>query len=172
VVEDSVRVCAWPHGSHLRHATGVLDTAAAYSTASGTLKVVAVAPDAPAPGAPPHAPDNRDLALIRCRVRGDVVTLPLAKDTSRIAKLDPVMVLGYPRGIKLLEGETAWSSPVTGRVRKAEDSIYIAAPIVPGNSGGPLIDLNGDVIGVATRIGGDSTLGCCISVDHLRALLP
>jgi S1-C subfamily serine protease len=61
-------------------------------------------------------------------------------------------------------------SATIGAVRKIEDTIHISAPIVAGNSGGPVLDGRGRVIGIATRIYCE-TLGICIKAEHLRTLL-
>ena len=51
-------------------------------------------------------------------------------------------------------------------------SIFVSAPIVAGNSGGPLIDAKGYVIGVASASYGASTVGGCIPIRHAISLLP
>ena len=96
-------------------------------------------------------------------VNGDGVT---------VEKLDPVMVLGFPSGPAILESGKAESSPSRGDVRKVEDTIYVTAPIVPGNSGGPVLDRDGVVIAIATRTAqGEATLGSCIQSRHVYPLL-
>ena len=69
-------------------------------------------------------------------------------------------------------GSTAETSPSLGYVRKVEETIQITAPIVSGNSGGPLVDTEGRVLGVATRTKGDTSLGVCIQVCRILPLLP
>ena len=70
--------------------------------------------------------------------------------------------------MQILEGHRAESSPSVGIVRKVEDTILVTAPIVGGNSGGPVLDAEGRVIGIATRTHGDATLGACIRAEHVR----
>ncbi len=54
-----------------------------------------------------------------------------------------------------------------------EDLIQTDASIHPGNSGGPLLNAVGELIGVNTAIRADSeNLGFAIPVDQLRAILP
>jgi hypothetical protein len=81
------------------------------------------------------------------------------------------MVLGFPRGIALLEGRSAELSVALGEVSKIERSIMITAPVVPGNSGGPAVDREGRVIGVATLTPGQG-LGICLRAEEFLALLP
>ena len=118
-----------------------------------------------------HRNDDGDLALLRCRVDRKVASIPLAPASSQVHRLDPVLVLGYPRGLHLLETSRATSTPTVGRVRKTEATIFVTAPIVSGNSGGPLMDTDGRVIGIATRTFGSATLAACLRVEHAHALL-
>ena len=116
-----------------------------------------------------HALDNNDLAVLKVDgARWKPV--PCADEKTAIHKLDPVMTLGFPRGQNGLERGIAETSPSLGTVRKVEDTIHITAPIIPGNSGGPVFSAEGRVIGIATRIYSE-TLGICIRIRHgLRML--
>lgn len=118
-----------------------------------------------------HAHDDNDLAVVRLSMKDKVKAFALREDLSRVEKLDPVMVLGFPTGTTILEGGIAESSASVGEIRKVQDTIWVTAPIVPGNSGGPLVDVDGRVIGVATRIVGEETVGCCLPARLLRPLL-
>ncbi len=179
---DSVECFAWPEGQQVLDAERRPLFERAFSTRKGNLEIIATAPDAEAamadrpehlrkPGVFCHAHDNGDLAVLRCAVRGAVVVAPLAETNAPVERLDPVLVLGYPRGLHLLETNFAVSTPAVGRVRKVEATLYVTAPIVGGNSGGPLFDRRGRVIGIATRTFGSATLAGCLRVDHARALL-
>ncbi|MBV6516440.1 MAG: hypothetical protein HPKKFMNG_02125 [Planctomycetes bacterium] len=101
--------------------------------------------------------------------------LEIATDAEldKLHKLDPVMALGYPLGLSVIKSATTTTSPATGVIRSLQrdaSAIGISVPIMPGNSGGPLIDRNGKVIGVTTR-GFEATLAEAIYVDHARRLL-
>ncbi|MEZ5992910.1 MAG: trypsin-like peptidase domain-containing protein [Planctomycetota bacterium] len=101
--------------------------------------------------------------------------LPIASDADLEALhvTDKVMVLGYPLGLSVIKGTTVTTSPATGDIRSLQFEVGVigtSAPIIPGNSGGPLINLDGKVIGVTTRQFKD-TLGEAISADHARKLV-
>ena len=116
-----------------------------------------------------HELDDSDLAILKAE-GGTFVPLPCAPGIGPEAVLGQVMALGFPRGQNGLEHDTALSSPSLGTIRKVEDTIHITAPIIPGNSGGPVIGRDGRVIGIATRIYSE-TLGICLKIDHVLALL-
>ena len=68
---------------------------------------------------------------------------------------------------------TAASSPSRGHVRSVQTTVQVSAPVNPGNSGGPVIAIDGRVVGISTRVvTGTETLGMCIQIEHALALLP
>lgn len=101
--------------------------------------------------------------------------LPIASDDELKALhvTDKVMSLGYPLGLSVIKGTTVTTSPATGDIRSLQLEVGVigtSAPIIPGNSGGPLINTNGKVVGVITRRF-EGTLGEAISADHARKLV-
>lgn len=101
--------------------------------------------------------------------------LPIASDDElkSLHAMDKVMSLGYPLGLSVIKGTTVTSSPASGDIRSLQFEVGVigtSAPILPGNSGGPLINTNGKVIGVITRRF-EGTQGEAISADHARKLV-
>jgi len=88
----------------------------------------------------------RDLALVKLDCTG-LSALPLAHD--KIAEGAEVFAIGTPLSEKL--GFSVTRGVVSG-VRKVDDLDYIQSDVtvLPGNSGGPLLDARGNVIGVTT----------------------
>lgn len=88
----------------------------------------------------------KDLALINLQNdNGAVATIR----ASRIQLNEPVSVAGYPldgafSGIAITNGTVSRLSGLRGDTGE----VQISAPVQPGNSGGPLIDKSGNVIGV------------------------
>ena len=69
--------------------------------------------------------------------------------SNRLRQGDPVYTVGHPVGLR----HSVTSGIVSGfREHAGVRYIQTDAPINPGNSGGPLIDRNGEVIGVTTMI--------------------
>ncbi|MGE3808660.1 MAG: transglutaminase family protein [Gemmataceae bacterium] len=93
-----------------------------------------------------HASDRHlDLALIKIDVKG-LKPLPLG-DSDKLKQGQPIVALGNPHGLKysVVSGVVSGHREVDGR-----NMIQVAIPIEPGNSGGPLIDLEGRVQGIVT----------------------
>lgn len=179
--ESTLLMAAWPAGSEVKTDKGELSFDEAYSTVSKDLDLAATAADTFVKQTGRlesgmtyegefHTLDHGDLAVLKASPAGPVKPLPLAG--AGLEKLDPVMVLGFPTGIHILETTVAETSPSLGEVRKIEKSIMVTAPIVSGNSGGPLVDEGGHVVGVASGTYGEATLGSCIPASHILLLLP
>jgi serine protease Do len=83
---------------------------------------------------------------------------------------DPVVAIGHPYGLNYTATQGVISK--VDRIREGLKYIQIDAAINPGNSGGPLVNSNGEVIGVNSLIirGGDN-LGFALPVNYLREAL-
>jgi serine protease Do len=113
-----------------------------------------------------------DLAVIKIERTG-LSKLPLG-DSSKLRQGQLVMAFGNPLG---LEGSvTMGVISSTGRQLKFDDPMtYVQtdAPINPGNSGGPLVDADGNVVGINTFIltqsGGSEGIGFAVPSNVARS---
>jgi S1-C subfamily serine protease len=95
---------------------------------------------------------NLDLAVLKVSgLAGD----PLKISNSHVPAGTAAAVLGYPGGGPFTAGPAAVMQRITASGRNIYDSgnttrdVYeVRADIIPGNSGGPVITTNGDVVGV------------------------
>jgi len=119
--------------------------------------------------------DRTDLALIKIRRSGG--NLPFAKlgSSSQIDVGDWVMAIGNPFGLE--HTVTAGIVSAKGRVIGAgpyDNFIQTDASINPGNSGGPLINADGEVVGVNSAIfsqsGGNVGIGFAIPIDLAKKI--
>ena len=102
--------------------------------------------------------ESDDLALLEIQS----ITRPLpVRRTSGLAKGEEVLTLGYPvpvlqgRELKATFGHVNALSGLQGDPRFAQ----VDVPIQPGNSGGPLLDDEGEVVGVVMGTLDPSVLG-------------
>lgn len=129
-------------------------------TASGRkLKIVAV-----------EASDRgRDLAVIRVDV-GDQPLSPLAVSDSETPDSGTrVFAFGNPHGLRnsVVSGIVSAVQEIGGR-----DLIQMAMPTQPGNSGGPLVDQQGRVVGIVNmKSAVDDNLGFAVPAAELQTVL-
>ncbi len=127
--------------------------------AGGTLEVTAV-----------EASDHvKDLAVLRVNTRGkQLPALDLAEaDSIRLG--EPIVMMGNPHGLRhsVVAGVVSARREIEGR-----RMIQLAVPIEPGNSGGPVLDGDGRVIGIATmKSAVTDNLGFAVEVSELLPLL-
>ncbi len=101
------------------------------------------------------SPLRDDFAVLKIdRVPEGISPLPLdlKLDPRRIPKLSRVMTLGFPLGSRYQES-TVNVSVTGGHVRRTfEDLLQVDIAFYGGDSGGPIIDTRGKVIGIASGV--------------------
>jgi putative serine protease PepD len=103
---------------------------------------------------------STDLAVLEIDAPASVLEPLTLGDATELAVGDGVVAIGSPLGLE----ETVTTGIVSALHRQMEapngytinDSIQTDAAINHGNSGGPLLDLNGEVVGVNAQIASDS----------------
>lgn len=120
-----------------------------------------------------HAWDRRsDLALIRIDAKG-LLALPLG-DSDALEQGAPVVAMGNPRGLdfSVVSGVVSARREVKTGELDADAMIQLAIPIEPGNSGGPLLDMQGRVHGILTlKSALTENLGFAMPINALKPLL-
>ena len=113
-----------------------------------------------------------DLALVKIEAKG----LPVAAlgDSNRLRVGEFVLALGHPFGLD--------QTVSFGIVSRKGAPLLVAAPgfdfvqtdaaVNPGNSGGPLVNMAGEVVGVNSMAARNGTIGFAIPVNVVKGLLP
>lgn len=110
----------------------------------------------------------------------DLAVLKIDPAGKKLAKLDlgdsaatpvgaPLVVIGNPHGLKhsVVAGVNSGVREIDGR-----PMLQLAVPIEPGNSGGPVLDAQGRVVGVVTmKSAVNDNLGFAVAIESLRPLL-
>lgn len=122
-------------------------------------------------------PDN-DLALIQVDLKGAKVPFLKLGDSEKVQIGQKVLAIGNPFGLEgtLTTGIVSSIGRSIGdeNGRTLEGMIQTDASINPGNSGGPLLDSQGNVIGINTAIygqGGSVGIGFAMPVSRAREML-
>lgn len=125
--------------------------------------------------------EDEDLALLKIDPFDGMPCLPGIDVRTALPPLGTqVFVLGFPLGTRALqEGRKVIASTFRGIVSRSVGSyLQVDAAVHPGNSGGPLIDRKGHVLGVVVgmqRAGPDgaaSSIGYIIPIHKARKLWP
>ena len=118
-----------------------------------------------------------DIALIKIDAGTNLPTIALG-DSDRIRKGDWAIAIGHPFqfentltvGVISAKGRSLQLSETT---RSFENFIQTDAAINFGNSGGPLMNINGEVVGINTAIrGGAQGMGFATPINVAKVLLP
>jgi serine protease Do len=118
--------------------------------------------------------DNRvDLAALKIDGASSLPVLPLG-DSNRIRVGEFVLALGHPFGLE--------HSVSFGIVSRKGAPLTVAAPgfdfiqtdaaVNPGNSGGPLINMAGEVVGVNSMAARNGSIGFAIPSNLVKTLMP
>ncbi len=114
-----------------------------------------------------------DIALLKIEGGGPFIFVRLG-DSDRLEVGEWVVAIGNPYGLD--QTVTAGIVSAKGRVLSAspyDDYIQTDASMNPGNSGGPLFNTQGEVVGIATAISpAGQGIGFAIPINIVKKLLP
>jgi len=111
--------------------------------------------------------EARDLVLLA--VTGARAPSLLLGDSREVAVGDEVYVVGNPLGL-----EGTFSQGIVSSIRQvgSDTLLQVTAPISPGSSGGPVLNAQGKVIGIAlATFKGGQNLNFAIPVSYLKPLV-
>ena len=106
-----------------------------------------------------------DLAVVRFSPRPSHRAVKLATDAPKMGT--EVAVVGFPFGVEELHTQF-------GHVARQQDEgeLYVNADIIPGNSGGALLNPAGELVGVNVAVrfafGGAAHMGVAVALETLR----
>jgi serine protease Do len=119
---------------------------------------------------------STDIALIQLEGASGLKTATLGT-SGALAVGDWVMAIGSPMGLE----QTATAGIVSAKGRGSLglyansyiDFLQTDASIAPGSSGGPLFNMNGEVVGINTAVGGIGRgLGFAVPIDQAKTVIP
>ena len=122
------------------------------------------------------ADPQTDVALLQLQGAKNLPTAVLGR-SQPVAVGDWVVAVGSPLGLEQSVTRGIVSAKGRGSLGLYADGyadfLQTDAAISPGNSGGPLFNLNGEVVGMNTAIAGmGNSLGFALPVDQVKHVLP
>jgi S1-C subfamily serine protease len=119
---------------------------------------------------------SEDVALLKIRNASGLKTVELGK-SSELKVGDDVIAIGnaldLDGGLTVTEGIVSALNRSISDVNESLDGlIQTDAAINPGNSGGPLVNADGEVVGINTAVAGDAqNIGFAIAIDTAKPLI-
>jgi len=115
------------------------------------------------------ADKTRDLAIIR--IHGKKFRALSLGNSDRVRVGEEVIAIGNPLSL-----ESTVSNGIVSGIREVQDEggkfLQITAPISPGSSGGPLFNMEGEVVGITTmHLKGGENLNFAIPINDAKRLL-
>jgi S1-C subfamily serine protease len=118
---------------------------------------------------PVPVPGSDDVAVFQL-MQFDAPVVSLAIAVQKVEPLDEALALGYP--FSRLEDGRAVPQGVTGFVRRVtENLLELDTALNPGISGGPILNRDGEVIGMAVGVLQSDVYGLAIRARDLRRVL-
>ena len=114
-----------------------------------------------------------DLALLRVKASGGIKPLNFG-DSDAVTVGERVIAIGNPLGLEYTLTDGLISSR---RMLEGRPMIQMSVPVSPGNSGGPVINMRGQVVGITTLqitggpFGRAQNLNMAVPIKALRALI-
>ncbi len=121
--------------------------------------------------------ERMDIALVSFESDDDKIPVSKLGDSDDVQQGDIVLALGSPLGYfaSVTQGIVSATGRSGGQIGSISDFIQTDAAINQGNSGGPLVNIFGEVIGIntwiASRSGGSQGLGFAIPINNIKSAI-
>ncbi len=121
------------------------------------------------------ADQDQDLALLRLDGEAESLPPPLMVDSqSPLMELQKVYVFGFPFGAQLGKNITVSESSISSFRKNRDGSLHqiqVNGGMHPGNSGGPVVDARGNVIGVSVAVIKGTLINFAIPGEKVRGMV-
>lgn len=128
-------------------ASGIIATAAHVVAGGHAIAVIFTGQDEPRPAQILYVDPEHDIAFLQVDVAAPAV-VPVPAAVRRFIVTEPVFTSGFPLDVR--ERYPAAISGVVGRENN-DGSLYTSLSVNPGNSGGPVTDGRGQLVGLVSR---------------------
>lgn len=109
-----------------------------------------------------------DLDIALLKVEGDYDSISLA-DSDNVQVGEKVIAIGNPLGLQFSVSQGIVSAVHREGINRLEAYIQTDAALNPGNSGGPLINTQGKVIGINNfKVSGGESLGFALESNYIK----
>ncbi len=118
-----------------------------------------------------------DIALVSFKSKDENITVAKLGNSDEVHQGDIVLALGSPLGYfaSVTQGIVSATGRDGGGIGSISDFIQTDAAINQGNSGGPLVNIYGEIIGINTWIasnsGGSQGLGFSIPINNIKTTI-
>lgn len=123
------------------------------------------------------ADERMDIALVSFETSDSDISVATLGNSDNVQQGDIVLALGSPLGYfaSVTQGIVSATGRSGTQIGSISDFIQTDASINQGNSGGPLVNINGEVIGINTWIasssGGSQGLGFSIPINNIKTAI-
>ena len=109
---------------------------------------------------------QKDIAILKINLEGNSY---LTLSSTDVKTGDPVYALGSPLGVDNIFTDGIISNP--SKIINGREMIVFSAPIAAGNSGGPLVNARGEVVGIINQVADKGqNLNFALLVDSIKEI--
>jgi serine protease Do len=117
-----------------------------------------------------HLDQDQDAGLVKADTQGRTLPFLPIGSTKNMEVGDPILVFGHPLGPEL----KPWRPPPlrVGHILALTGTVLVMdAPVTPGDSGGPVLDLDGRIVGITSVASHRPDVNAAVTADFVSSKL-